>query len=107
MPGLALAELPGGARGGVRYLDAEGVEFGADLVGARPVLLLAGLGALGDQPLDRGVLLRGEVGRGSALIHLGQVEVGEAEAEQRVGGGHDHAETLGAYVWVAERFLQG
>ena len=46
-----LAELPGGAGGGVGYLDAEGVELVPDLVGPGPVLLLAGQGLLGEPPL--------------------------------------------------------
>jgi hypothetical protein len=69
LPGR-LAQLPGRPGGGVFYLDAEGVELGADLVGAGPVPLRAGLGALGDEPLDVGHLLRSQVVRGAALVDL-------------------------------------
>src|SRR5689334_22402366 len=45
------AELRDGAFGGVGELDAELVELSADLVGAGPVALLAGLGPVRDELL--------------------------------------------------------
>src|SRR6202023_3677860 len=57
--------------------------------------------------LDRGDLLRSEVGRGAAPVYLGRGQVGEPEAEQGVGGGHDRAQALRGDVRVAERVLQG
>src|SRR5690349_10182951 len=55
------AELPDGAFGSVGELDAELVELGADLVGAGPVALLAGLGPVLDEFLDSALLLVGQV----------------------------------------------
>src|SRR4029077_16159536 len=63
-----LAELPDGAFGGVGEGDAELVELGADLVGAGPVALLAGLGAVGDELLDGLLLLVGQVGERAAVL---------------------------------------
>src|SRR5256885_13918321 len=84
-----LAELPDGALGGVGQVDAELVELGADLVGAGPVLVLAGLGAVGDKVLDGPLLLAGQVGEGAAPFQVGRGQGGQAQAEQGVGGRDD------------------
>src|SRR5579871_1212731 len=68
------AELPGGAVRGVGDLDASGVEFFPDLVGAGPVVFLAGLGAFGDELLDVvPFLIRQVLGR-AAGFQVGRVE---------------------------------
>src|SRR5690242_13035964 len=86
-----LAELPDGALGSIGQVDAELGELGADLVGAGPVLVLAGLGAVGDEVLDGPLLLGGQVGEGAALFQVGRGEGGQAQAEQGVGGRDDRA----------------
>ena len=87
--------MPGGAGRGVGYLDVEAVQFGPDLVGAGPVLLLAGLGPLGDQALDRLDLGRVQVGGGAAALQGGRVQVVQVQAEQGVGRGDDDARPAG------------
>src|SRR5580704_6292729 len=106
-PKPGLRELPGGAGGSVGDLDAEGFEFSPDLVGAPPVPVRAGLGAVGDLALDQFDLRGVEIGSGPAAVHLAHLEPGEAEAEQRVGGRDHDAQPLGADVGVAERLLEG
>ena len=49
-------------------MDAAGVEFGADLVGAGPVACLAGLCAVGDEPLDGVPFFFGELLGHGALV---------------------------------------
>src|SRR5579863_7052223 len=61
-PKPELRELPGGAGGSVGYVDAEGLEFGPDLVGAPPVPVHAGLNAVGDLALDQLDLRGVEIG---------------------------------------------
>jgi hypothetical protein len=62
------AELPDGAFGGVGEVDAQGVELGAELVGAGPVSVLAGPGAVGDELLDGEALRGGQVTGCAALV---------------------------------------
>src|SRR5207244_864614 len=78
-----LAELPDGAFGGVGELDAELVELGADLVGAGPVALLAGLGPVLDEFGDGVLFLVGQVGERAAVLQVG----GVAAAWARVSTG--------------------
>src|SRR5579863_10619293 len=106
-PKQELRELPGGAGGSVGDLDAEGFEFGPDLVGAPPVPVHAGLGTVSDLALDQ-LDLRGiEIGGGPTAVHFAHLERGEAEAEQRVGGRDHDAQSLDADVGVTQRFLEG
>src|ERR1051326_1349793 len=77
-----LAQVPDGAFGGVGDVDAALVELGADLVGAGPVAFLAGLRAVGDELLDVVAFRFGQVVRGAALVQVGGVEGGQAQAEQ-------------------------
>src|ERR1700751_185619 len=70
-PKQELRELPGGAGGSVGDLDAEGFEFGPDLVGERPVPVHAGLGAVSDLGLDQLALCGIEIGGKPAAGHFG------------------------------------
>ena len=104
---FCLAELPDGAFWGVGDLDAELVELGADLVGPGPVALLAGLGAVGDELGDGVPLLGGQVADGTTALQVTGVQGGQAQAEQRVGGGHDRAQPVRRDGRIAQGVLEG